>query len=42
VKSKTGREKERAFQGCDKEVSHAKRAPGEEISIPLIGLDRNA
>jgi len=27
--------KERTFQGCGKEESHAKRDPGEEISIPL-------
>jgi len=24
-----GREKEHAFQGCDKEASHAKKAPEE-------------
>jgi len=41
-KAKTGREKEHALEGYDKEASHAKRALGREISIPSLRLVRNA
>ena len=34
--------KERDFQGYDKEASHTKKAPGGKISIPCLGLVRDA
>ena len=41
-KAKTKRENERVFQGCDKGASHARRALGEETSIPWLRLVKSA